>query len=279
MSIAHELFVAGVIPLLAAAVVAYFLQRFRLSPKVAWTAGVAMGMIAGQCALASRRGFARAIQQLVVPREAGDWLPAAVLLAMGITILAANAPRRWRLPITALAALLAVSLPLRLLAGHVAQQWSGLERVAYLALLAASLALVWLLLATNRDEELAWLRAPLLVVASLGAAIVMTLSGSFTIGRSCGVVAAAVAGTALVARRGLSGAAGVVAIGLGGFIILGVFYARLHAANAALLAFAIVAAAGRVPDFFSDGPARRAVVRVTLCLIPLAIALARCLNG
>jgi hypothetical protein len=279
MNFASELFFAGLVPLAVAAAAAFALRRIMRSPPVAWASGVGLGYIAGQLALASRRGAARAIHVLVAPREASEWLPHAVLLALGITILAAYAPRRWRQGVFCLAALLAIGVPARLLAGHVAQQWSILEQISHLALLAATLALVWLLLAAARDDELPRLRQVLLVLASLGAAIVTALSGSFTIGRLCGVAAAALVGTALVAPRGLSGAAGVVTLSLGGLVILGVFYATLHPANAALLLLSIVAAAGRLPDVVSVWPDRlRAGLRVTLCLTPLAIALATRLN-
>jgi hypothetical protein len=214
------------------------------------------------------------LRLLVSPREASDWLPHAVLLALGVTILATYAPRRWQFGVIGLAALLAIGVPARLLAGPVAQKWSTLEKFSHLGLLAATLSLVWLLLAAAPEDELPRLRQVLLVLASVGAAIVTTLSGSFSLGRLCGVVAAALAGTALIAPRGLSGAAGVVTCSLGGLIILGVFYAELHPASAALL-FLSVAAAGRLPEPVSSWPAaQQAVLRVALCLVPLAIALA-----
>ena len=277
MAFANELFFAGVIPLAVAAATAFALRRFGSPPPVVWAAGVGVAYIAGQFALASRRGLARAIQLLVSPREAVEWLPHSVVLAVGVTILAVYAPRRWRQRVVALAALLAIGVPARLLAGHLAQQWSALEKASHLALLAATLALIWLLLASARDDELPRLRQVLLMIASLGAAIATTLSGSFTIGRLCGIVAAAVTGTALVTPRGLSGAAGVVTLSLGGLIICGVFYARLNSANATLLLLSI-AAAGRLPEVVSAWPDRpRAVLRAALCLTPLGIALAACL--
>jgi hypothetical protein len=193
---------------------------------------------------------------------------------MGITILATYAPRVWRRWTVGLAAALAIGLPLRLLAGHLAQQWSMLEKISYLALLSATLGLVWLLLAAARDDDLPRLRQALLVLAAVGAAIVTTLSGSFTLGRLCGVAAAAVAGTALVSPRVLSGAAGVVTMSLGGLIILAAFYARLHPATAALLFGSLIAAAGRLPDLLSIRPTwQQAALRIAVCLVPMAIAL------
>jgi hypothetical protein len=274
MSFAHELLYAGFVPLAVATVVALALRRLRWPPALIWAAAPSVGFVAGQLILASRRGITRAVQSLFAPREASEWLPHAVLLALGVTILAAYAPRAGRRLAFGLAGALCIGLPVRLLAGHVAQQWSALEKISHLALLGATLTLVWLLLASARDVH-ARLRQALLVVAATGAAIVTALSGSFTLGRMCGVVAAALTGTALVAPRGLAGAAGVVTVALGGLIIVGVFYARLHPANAALLLFSIAAAAGRAPQPVTAWPQRlQAALRMALCLVPLAIALA-----
>jgi hypothetical protein len=275
MSFIREALLAGVLPLLIAAAVALALRRMRVRAPACWAAGVGVAYVVGQIGLASRRGFARGLQTLLAPREASDWLPHAVLLAMGVAILAAYAPRAWRLGIVALSAALAIGLPLRLLAGHLAQQWSALEKISHLALLAATLGLVWLLLAAARDDDFPRLRQVLLVVAALGAAAAITLAGSFTLGRLCGVVAAALAGAALVAPRGVAGAAGVVAVSLGGLIILGLFYAQLHPAAAALLVVSIVAAAGRLPEALATWPPwQRAVLRTGLCVVPLTVALA-----
>lgn len=269
-----ELFFVGLVPLAVAAAVAFVLGRMRLTPPVVWAAGVASGYIAGQLILTSRAGVGHALQALVSPHEARDWLPHAVLLALGVTMLAIYAARSWRQWVIGLAALLVIGVPARLLSGPVAQQWSALEKFSHLALLAATLALVWLLLAAARDEEFPRLRQVLVILSAVGAAITVTLSGSFTFGRLCGIVAAAVTGTALVSPRGLTGAAAVITFSLGSLIILGVFYAELFPANAALLLISITAAAGRLPEVVSTRPAwQQAAARAMLCLAPLAIAL------
>jgi hypothetical protein len=145
--------------------------------------------------------------------------------------------------------------------------------------LGATLALVWLLLATARDDELPRLRPLLLVIATVAAAIIITLAGSFSLGRLCGVVAAAITGASLFAARGLSGAAGVLAVSLGGLTLLAVYYAKLQPANAALVLVSVVAAAGRLPDALSDRPASQQIVfRAALCLAPLGVALATSLS-
>ena len=275
MSFANELLTLCLIPLAVSVALALLVRWLGGKPQVAWAAAVGVAFIAGNFALASRTSFARGIRALLAPSEAPDWLPHAVLLALGVTIFAAYAPRRWRLAAAALAGLLSIGVPARLLAGNLAQQWSGLEKLLHLALLGATLALAWLLLSAARDYELPRLRQILIVLVSLGAAVVTTLSGSFTFGRLCGVVAAALSGAALVSPRGLSGAAGVVIFSLGGIIILCVFYAGLHPAGAALLFASLAASAGRLPDLASNWPTwQQAALRTALCLLPLTIVLA-----
>src|SRR3990172_7014209 len=164
--IVNELIYVAFVPLAVAAAAAFILRRMRSPPPVCWSTGVGLGYVVGQLVLSGRSGAAWAIQSLVSPREAGHWVPHAVLLALGMTILATYAPRRWRQGVVGLAALLTFGVPARLLAGHLAQQWSALEKISHLALLAATLALVWLLLAAARDDEFPRLRQTLLVLAS-----------------------------------------------------------------------------------------------------------------
>lgn len=293
-NLANELLWIVTVPLVAAAAAAFVARRLRLRPQAAWAGGVGLGVVAGQLGLSSRAGFAAGLAALLRPHEARDWLPPAVLLAMSVTMLAVYAPRAWRRWIVALAALVTIGVPVRLLAGHVAQQWSAAEKLAHLTLLAAAIGLVWLLLATARDDEQPRVRAVLLVLVALGASFVIALSGSLEYGKLCGVAAAAVAGTAVChwlcqwfprhdgpalpepAAPGsdLAGAAGVITFSLGSVVLLGHFYAGLTAANAALLALSLVAAGGRLPAVAAEGPPwRHALIRTALCLVPLALAL------
>jgi hypothetical protein len=101
------------------------------------------------------------------------------------------------------------------------------------------------------------------------------------------VVTAAAVGGALVARvlmhgspvegdygdLGLSGAAGVLSMALGGLVLLAYFYAELAAASAALLLAALLAAGGRLPGAWPRGPMGQIAFRAALCVVPLALAL------
>jgi hypothetical protein len=61
---------------------------------------------------------------------------------------------------------------------------------------------------------------------------------------------------------------------LGGLVLLGYFYAELTAASATLLLAALVAAGGRLPVAWPRGPLAQIAFRATLCVVPLAVALA-----
>jgi hypothetical protein len=279
--IVSEVFFVVLIPFAAAAATAIAARRMRVAPPVVWASGVGLGYLTGQLSLECRRGgAAQAFSALVRPHEAVDWLPLAVLLALGVTVLSAYAPRTWRRCPFVLAGLLAIGLPLRLLAGsvYVTIQWSASEKFAHFALLAATFALCWLLFSSARDDEQPRLRPALLITVAAGAALVIALSGVFVYGELCGAVAAALAGTclALWLVPGLSGAAGVVTFSLGSLIVLGYFYAQLTPTNAALLFLALIFSGGRLPHLMpSQPPWQRAVLRAALCLVPLALAVAK----
>jgi hypothetical protein len=275
--IARELLYVVVVPGVAATVTALACRWWRILPQVQWAAGVGLGYFVGQLGLKSRAGLARAFWSFAAPNEAVDWLPHSVLLVLGVTVFATYAPRAWRRPAYALAAMATIAAPLRLLAGsvYVAAEWSVLERVTHLVLLSATLGLVWLLLAIAHDDDQPLLRAALLVVVAAGSAATIALSASFAGAELCGVVATVLTGSWIVCTaRGLSGAAGVVTMSLGSLIVLGHYYAELTLANAALLLIALIFAAGRLPHAVSTRqPWQQAAARAGLCLVPLAIAL------
>ena len=188
-----------------------------------------------------------------------------------------------------------------MLSGNVrlAGQWTALEKFAYLALLAATLGLTWLLLASGGKGRQSSARPFLLVIVTAATAVVLTLSGVFVYGQMCGALAAALAGTALArllgatrsARaasvplalpvrtgfhsNGLTGAAGVITFSLGSLILLGHFFAELSALNALLLAVSLSAAGGPLPSAFLRRPAwQQLALRTAACLLPLALAIA-----
>jgi hypothetical protein len=284
---------AALLPFSVAAVVALAARRLRLGRGVAWAVSIAIAYVAAHFAL---DGYT----SLLAPREAVNWLPHAVLLAAGIVMLQSSATsslRRWA---TVLSAALCLGLALRLLANsaYVTLRWSLLEKLAYVSLLFATFALTWLLLSSARDDEHPRLRSLLSIIVAAGAAVVIALSGVFVYGELCGVVAAALTGAAASAVADdtryprirvpffplraapspwmLSGAAGVVTCSLGGLIVLASFYGELRPANAALLFLSLVIAGGRLPRFvMTSPPLPQAAIRIGLCLVPLAIAVAR----
>jgi hypothetical protein len=284
-----ELLWVGVVPCAAAAVAMLIARRWALRPRAAWAASVAMGYVVGQIALVGRAGFLAALSALIMPREARDWLPWAVLLAAGATIWVAHAgdARRWIGHV--LAVVIVLSAPWRLLGGSVwlVSRWSAGQQLFALAGLAGAMGIVWWLLEAAEDDDQPLVRSLLLILVAVGAAVVVTLSGSFSYGQLCGVVAAAMTGALIpgvlkhtsptktpFARspNGLGGAAGVVTFSLGGLILLGYFYTELTAPNALLLAIAVVAAGGRLPMAPGMGPGLRAAARIAVCLVPLLIA-------
>lgn len=285
-----ELLWVAVLPFGVAALAMLVSTWLGLPNRAAWAKSVGGGYVIGQVALASRVGWRAGVGSLFQPREAGEWLPWLVMAAVGITVLAAYAPRNWQRWIVGLAAVVAVAAPFRLLAGsvYVTSRWGGLEKLGVIVLWAGALALAWTLLAAGRANGQPRVRGGLLLLVAVGMAAVLTLAGSIALGELCGVAAAAVTG-AVVARvlkhgslaggmidddDGLSGAAGAIAMALGGLILLGYFYAELTATNAALLLAALVASGGGLPTAWPRGQAWQAVFRAALCVLPLAAALA-----
>ncbi|MEX0641479.1 MAG: hypothetical protein WD468_02195, partial [Pirellulales bacterium] len=177
----NELIWSGGVPLVAAAIAVAVSARFGVRPRAAWALGVGLGFVVASAALTTRTvGMSAAVAKHAQPIEAHDWLPLAVLAAMGVTLLASATPREWQRWIVGLAGLMCVAVPMRLLAGNIAIQWSALEKLTHLALFAAALALLWLQLSTARDDQQPRLRAMLLVIVAAAMAAVLTKSGSLS---------------------------------------------------------------------------------------------------
>jgi hypothetical protein len=124
-----------------------------------------------------------------------------------------------------------------------------------------------------------------LIVVAAAMAAVLTLSGSFVSGERCGIVASAIAGallSRLLASRlvpnsaddepGLSGAAGVLSMALGGLLLVGYFYADLKLTVAILLGAALCVAGGNLPTSWPTGRLWQAAFRSGLCLAILTAA-------
>lgn len=247
--------------------------------RIVWPVAITGGFLAAQFALRGQSGIVESLRTFLGPHEAIDWLPHILLLALGVSIVMYLAPAQ-RPRLIALAVALCLAAPLRLLSGNLAQHWSNPGKVAVLVSLAAVFGVVWLLLASNDNEQPAILRVPLLILVTVGAAIVVTQSGAFVYGLSSAALGAAIAGTALVfgfrgiaSSSGAAATAGVITFALGSLIILGRFYAELGTINAALLILSLVATGVPLPAMLSSGPAwQRNVARAVGCLIPLSFA-------
>jgi hypothetical protein len=286
-----ELFWIGIVPSATAAMLMVLSHWLGVRSAAAWATSIGGAIIVGQIGLAMRHGGDVALRMLREPSSARDWLPWLMLAVMCITILAAYAPRAWQRWIVALACVFALTVPVRMLAGSVyaTTRWSLGEKLFVVILWGAILFALWTTLALGRANGQSWLRGALLVVVASGIAATITLSGSFSYGELAGVAAAALTG-ALLAQvglnwrdadaatlanfDGLSGAAGPVALVLGGLLLLGHFYAELSSPNVALLAISLAAAAGRLPTHWPATPGGRIAFRIALCLVPLLVAIA-----
>jgi len=295
--VASALIFVVVVPLLLAAATAVVVRQLNAPPRIVWAVGTGIGYAAGHFSLKGQAGFGPALRSFVSPHEARDWLPLVALLAMGVTIVRIYAPPEWRRWTVILAVLHSIGVPIRLLAGPVAQSWTLWGKLAHLALLPSLFGLVWMLLASVRDDDQPIVRPFLIVVVAAAAAVVIALSGSLVNGKSCGVLAAALTGTAIAAAVGavfrsdsgsptnlvqriagefaVGGAAAVVTFSLGSLILLGHYYSELSATNVALLVAGLVIAGGPLPRFMLPQPAWfGAAIRAVLCLLPLLIAIA-----
>jgi len=285
-----DVFWIGVAPSVAAAIAMLVACRLRMRPTATWSTSVACGLIAGMVAQNVRVGWHTALEKLLHPHAAIDWLPWLVLVAAGISMLAAYAPRSWQRWLVALASVFAIAVPLRLLANNASamSRWSLGEKFGILAFWSAAFALWWLTFALGRHNRQPLVRGGLLVVVALGISLTVAASGALTLGELGGAAAAALLGATGSASAlgriadGPSSAAGPLAVMLGSLILLGYSY-ELTATNAALLAISLTAAAGWLPKLplplgrssavagegWGEG-----ILRATLALVPLAIAVA-----
>jgi hypothetical protein len=276
--ILSEILHVAIIPAAVAAIATFIAQQVRIAQAAVWSIGIGLGYVAGQLALANRNAAPTSLWALLTPREAVEWLPYAVLIAIGISMAASFAGKRWRAPLLALSAIFCLGLPIRLLAGSAYSiRWALVEKVIYLGVIAATLAAIWTILATASPGQQPRLRPALLAVVACVSAVACVLSGVFVYGELCGVLVAAIAGTYLVCGdHNLEGAAGVITFSLGTLIVLSYFYAQLNMLNAALLLLATCVGAGRLPTFVTSRSARQQIaIRTALTLLPLAAVLVR----
>src|SRR4051794_4174840 len=134
--LSNTLLYAGLIPLVAAAFIGLVARQFRVSAPITWASATAVGFLTGLVGLKHRAGFAAAIRSFTEPHEAADWLPIIILLTLGVSILlSATHPAQRRMAF-AIAALLVLTVPLRLLSGNARLdgEWSVVVKITYLAL-------------------------------------------------------------------------------------------------------------------------------------------------
>ncbi len=295
----------GLIPAAVAILATLLAARLRTPPSAHWATGVTAGVIVGLLALKSRAGLSVALQSILQPTDAADWIPliiflvwlAAMLHIAGNSITSQSsthpvAPPTVRLLVNAASLLLTIAVPLCLLSrnARLTQEWSASNKLACLAILTAALTAVWRFLATSDDPPQAFVKLPLLIATTLVTALVLTLSAhAFVYGEACATLAAALSGTASAcflgatgsasASRtsritGLAGAAAPITFTLGSFLILGHFFADLGTLNATLLALSLVAAGGPLPRSLSALPPwQQITIRSTVCFLPLTFTL------
>lgn len=290
---------AGLLPFITAAVITFALAWLQVSPRAIWAWAVAGGFVVGLVGLKSEEGMGVAIRAFTQPQEAAYWLPILVLLSLGVSLLLMATPQAGRLFAVALAVFVTIAATQRLLgsyAGFHHNHWTVVGKLGCLALFAGTLGILWTFLASKGNPARSLPeRQPLLVIVTVGTAVVLTLSGVLVYGSYCGAIAASLTGVALAcsvlnaigytsaptastpeplqASSGVSGAAGVLTFSLGGLIVLAYFFASLTATNLTLLLISLAAAGTAFPSVFSNGPTwRRLATRTVLCLVPLAIA-------
>jgi len=280
---------AGIVPLAGAIAAALVCRVLSLSPRATWAWSVTAGLLSAQIGWKSRAGFALAVRAFTQPAVAADWLPMILLVTLGISLLLIIARPTRPGQLIAVAAIFCVVVPVRLLSGNVeVGEWSAVNKIAHLFVLAAVFGVPWSLLASKGAERSFFGRALAMVIVASVAAVVLTQSGVLVYGFACGAVAASVGGVALVdialgdaasagkplTFRGFPGAAGPITFSLVSLIILGLFFANLSTLNAVLLSAALAVAGSPLPRALTHQPLwLQLAARALFCFIPLAIAL------
>ncbi len=286
-----DILLGGLFPAFIAMVALSVAWKLTHCTVTAWTAGVVAGIVVGHWTLDSQQiGIAAALAKTLDPAEARDWLPLATLLAI-VPAALTDLSKYGHLLAWLGRAVLCLLLPWRLLAGSVylpqttlpgldlnARTWSSIEAVGWIGGIGATVFLVWILAESSNKRPGAhpWLRSVLAPVVTVGAAVTVAMSGSFTYAQLLGVLTAALAGSAVVAiilrlQRGPEATAGAVIITFGGVLVTAHFYSDLKFLHAVLLLTALAAALA--PAVPTVSPRAQSAMRCVLCLAPLAIAI------
>ena len=257
---------------------------------VAWNVGVTVGYAAGATALAARNvGAGEALQSIITPSVAPQWLPLMALVAAAPLAIATLSRRRWVQ--WALAAPVCIATPVWLLrggkylpsqevreSGFATAAWSLPQAAVILGGVAVALLTTWWLWQAIPRATALRTRSLLTVLAMIAAAAAIGLTGSFTYAQLSGVLAAAVGGCAVVAgalkaESGPEAAAGPIILLPGLLLLLAACYSALPLWLAVSLAIVMALAAGWLPGLARLKPRVQLAVRTTACLLPLAIVL------
>ncbi len=246
-------------------------------PGIGWSFGVGLGFAAGFIATEGLPPMP--------PVEAQDWLavvalPAAVVLGV---LASCSHTARWPAWVVRLAILAGIA-PL-LLQPYITYTWTATQSVMWLTGLgAAAVAFGALLVPMSRPHEAVqpWLLPAVLLIAAGSTGIVITLSGSQSLGQLGLALAATIAGGGLItalkpSRTHMGGGVDVVAVLLIGLWLNACFYTQLSATHAALLAGCPLAAwVGWIPLVHHRPAWQRAavVLLVVVCLAGTAVGTA-----
>lgn len=288
---------SGLLPMATAALLAFMMRRSHAPVEVVWPVAITAGFLVAQFALGAGDGIAASLRTFVEPHQAIDWLPHITLLALGTTIVMYLAPSRGTVRRTdfspslkgglkpvllhgGLAAALCLAVPVRLLSGNVASQWSLTVKLGWLTVLTGVVGVTWRLLATDNENDSTPFRVPMLAFVAAGIAVVILRSGVFIYGMSAAALGAAVCGAAIPfgfrqreCNAGAAAAAGVITLVLGSLIMLTHFFAELSLPNAVLLLLALIATAIPLPAFLRTAAAwRLGAARAVLCMVPTVIS-------
>ena len=290
-----DFLLGGALPLVVAAAVyvagRWLAQRAGAGrpASVGWSAGVVAGFVAGQLGLEARGiGLGAAAVRLMRASESHDWLPLVACAATLPALVAALARRRWLEP--ALAAPLCVAAPAVLLwskyrasqqlraAGFATDAVTPGGAAALLGVIGAALFFAWLLWRAAEGGTLPRARALLAVVAVVGSAAAVALTGALVYGQLLGALAAAVGGCAAMAwlagdAFGPEAARGPIPLLFGGLVVAAAGYSDLAVWHAAALGAGLVLPVGWLLPMRGAGPRLEIALRGMLCVVPLAAVL------
>jgi len=205
-----------------------------LPGAVAGAIAVGVAYLAGHIGLRGWRGW--------VPRESTDWVGAVALL--GLFVGATGLTRRGPTGLRSLTRLLLAAFAAWLVVGKVlGREHAGAGLVRELLVLGAGIAVAWSALESLAQPAVRGGPFAVLLVTSLGCALVLGISGSIVLAQLAGVMTATLGAVLVLCARQRSaevllGVAGPAALVLGVLLLAGLHLADVPAPSALLLAAA-----------------------------------------